>query len=375
MKFKHSDNRVHIPKILFIWDGLFLGGMERRFIQLVKGLNKNGYGDLYLLMLRDELAYEEIKDCNIKITILHRTKPFFLIKLYKFIKSIKPDIIQTWSFMPMFYFNILYPILPYHPFYSISTAADCNYKKHSLIKRLVFRLSYILCDIIIGNSKSGLLNYHTPPKKSICIYNGFDMDRLTRFVEKDVRKELRINTKYVVTMMARFSISKDWTMFVNTAMNIIDRGVDVTFLAVGDGETLKSIKALVPSHYDNKLRFLGRRNDVEAILRITDVSVLCTNSSEHGEGLPNSILESFAFCVPAIATQSGGTGEILINNYNGYLISPHNEERLYVALMDLLKNPTKRFKMKTNAFQTVREKFTLEASTNKYINVFNRIFK
>ena len=77
MKFKHSDNRVHIPKILFIWDGLFLGGMERRFIQLVKGLNKNGYGDLYLLMLRDELAYEEIKDCNIKITILHRTKPFF----------------------------------------------------------------------------------------------------------------------------------------------------------------------------------------------------------------------------------------------------------------------------------------------------------
>ena len=52
-------------RILFMFDGLGRGGRERRFVQLVKGLNEAGYKDLYLINTRDIIEYKEILDYDI----------------------------------------------------------------------------------------------------------------------------------------------------------------------------------------------------------------------------------------------------------------------------------------------------------------------
>ena len=41
-----------------MFDGLGRGGRERRFVQLVKGLNEAGYKDLYLINTRDIIEYK-----------------------------------------------------------------------------------------------------------------------------------------------------------------------------------------------------------------------------------------------------------------------------------------------------------------------------
>ena len=45
-------------KILFLFDGLHRGGRERRFVQLVKGLNEKGYTDLYMISSLVSITYE-----------------------------------------------------------------------------------------------------------------------------------------------------------------------------------------------------------------------------------------------------------------------------------------------------------------------------
>lgn len=361
--------------ILFICDGLPLGGKERRFIQLIKGLNQAGYGNLHLLMLRDVLAYDYIHDYRINITVINRNKNGFLKNLYEYIRRIKPEIIQVWDFMPMVYYGLIKPFLGFPHSYSISTAADCNYHLLPLHKRILYRMSYMLALNIVGNSEAGLSNYNVPLSKRVCIYNGFDNNRLEKDKEKNIRAELKISTKYIISMMARFSDTKDWAMFLNSSMQLIDDSIDATFLAIGDGETLNEMKKMVPVSYASKIRFLGKRDDIEAILRYTDISILCSNPDVHGEGISNSILESFAFGVPVIATKGGGTSEIVINDYNGILIQPHNITQLSDTICLLLKDEKKLSLLGQNAKLTVRDKFSLSQSTRKYIDIFNKMIK
>lgn len=361
--------------ILFICDGLPLGGKERRFIQLVKGLNRKDYGHLYLLMLREVLAYDYIYDYSINIKVIRRDEEGFWGEFYGFIKDLRPDIIQTWDFMPMVYYCLIAPTLRYPHSYSISAAADCNYHLFPLKKKFFYQWAYLLADKIIGNSEAGLDNYKVPQSKRVCIYNGFDYNRLEKDKDVDIRKELNITTKYVVSMMARFSKTKDWSMFLNSSMQLINNSIDVTFLAVGNGETLDEMIKSVPDKYAARIRFLGKRNDVEAILRSTDISVLCTNADVHGEGISNSILESFAFGVPVIATEGGGTSEIVENNYNGVLVQSHNINQLSRAIISLLNDKKKLSTLGKNAMLTVCNKFSLEKSTDRYVEIFNEMKK
>lgn len=56
-------------RILYLFDGLVRGGRERRFVQLIKGLNKVGYNDLYLINTRNIIEYTEIYNYNINIDL------------------------------------------------------------------------------------------------------------------------------------------------------------------------------------------------------------------------------------------------------------------------------------------------------------------
>lgn len=358
-------------RILFICDGLGGGGKERRFVQLVKGLNDNGYGELHLLMIRDELAYRELESYDIKTTYLLRSQSGFFRKFCRYIYALKPDLVQTWEFVPMFYFSMISPFLPFKCSYSLSTAADCNFHLWPYYKQVIHRWSCLLADTVVGNSLAGLENYRVPVSKRHCIYNGFDMARLQRDLDKDIRKELNIKTKYVVSMVASFSPWKEWSMYVHSAFKLLKKRNDVTFLAVGEGSSRRDVEKLVPAEYKNQILFLGRRADIEIIFRGTDISVLCTNPEMHSEGVSNSILESCAFGIPVIATRGGGTAEIIQDGKCGFIIEPHDIEELSDRIDYLLNNLELRRNMGKESREMVTSKFSLDRATRQYIELFD----
>ena len=59
------------------------------------------------------------------------------------------------------------------------------------------------------------------------------------------------------------------------------------------------------------------RTDLSGIYRATDALVL----SSFTEGIPNVLLESFAYGRPAVATAVGGVPEVLVDGENGWLVS------------------------------------------------------
>ncbi len=359
--------------ILFLIDGLGRGGRERRFVQLVKGLNAAGYKDLYLINTRDIIDYKEILSFGINYEFMDRKAFDFAVKFIRRIREIKPDIIQPWIDISAAWVNIAYYFCKPKPIYISSFIADCNYSSHALWSKLVMRWAYSLSPYVVSNSIAGLESYKVPKKKWKCIYNGFDFKRLDNFKDHDIRKELNINTKFVVSMVARFTDEKDYPLYIKTAIDILKKRNDVTFLAVGGGPNINNCNSLIPEDYKRRLIITGLRNDVEAVYRCSDFTVLCTNSDCHEEGVSNSILESMAFGKPVIATEGGGTGEIIENKISGFIYSAESNKQLSELIEILLEDDKARKEMGKNSENRIRELFSLETATNNYISMYEEV--
>ena len=62
--------------------------------------------------------------------------------------------------------------------------------------------------------------------------------------------------------------------------------------------------------------FLGYRNDIESLLKMSDIAV----ASSLREGLPVNIMEAMACGLPIIAIDNRGHRELVSNNKNGWLV-------------------------------------------------------
>jgi glycosyltransferase involved in cell wall biosynthesis len=102
---------------------------------------------------------------------------------------------------------------------------------------------------------------------------------------------------------------------------------------------------------------LGWRDDVSSVL--ADLGILVVPSSSR-TATPRIILEAFAARVPVVAFVSGGIPEIVINNRTGFLVEPPTAEALAARLDALLHVPGELRAVADRAYETWKEKYTLE---------------
>jgi glycosyltransferase involved in cell wall biosynthesis len=241
--------------------------------------------------------------------------------------------------------------------------------KQNILNKKLFRakLTFLFSDIIIGNSKTGLSAYRAPSKKSLCIYNGFNFSRLKHLRPKDsILEELNINTKYIVGMVATFSKYKDYKTYFSAAKKILQRRNDITFLAIGNNTDSLDAKMEIDKKLENHFRLLGKKTDIESYVNALDVGVLATFT----EGISNSILEYMAASKPVVATEGGGTKEIVINNTTGYLVKVSDPEDLASKIEFLINNPDLSIQMGKAGLERVPTVFSIESMVNKYIALY-----
>ena len=77
-----------------------------------------------------------------------------------------------------------------------------------------------------------------------------------------------------------------------------------------------------PTQNDLVMQFYAQ-NDVQLFINLSD-----------GEGLPVSIMEAFSFGIPCVATNVGGTSEIVSDGVNGFLVSPESTNMEISRIID-----------------------------------------
>ena len=301
-------------RVIQLVDTLRSGGKERQVLELLRGLSTSPEVDSALIVLSDQIHYANLEDLEIPVNLLvrrSRRDPLIFPKLFKLLKAIQPDVIHSWNSMCTIYALPLAKLLGIKFVNGFLRNVPPNFSiKHP--EWIRSRLSFPFSDAIVANSQAGLRAYRCPPYKSFCIPNGFDFNRVAMDASNArFRAQLGISTEFVVGMVARFSSKKDYFAFVDTAIRILNTRRDVTFLAVGDGEYRERCLNRVPAELKNYILFPGELQQVEPVIDLFTIGVLC--SSPHGEGISNSIMEYMALAKPVVATDCPGNHELVVH--------------------------------------------------------------
>jgi glycosyltransferase involved in cell wall biosynthesis len=357
-------------RILYIIGSYGVGGKERQLAELIKGLPKNRYSVSFIVKNADAHYLENIEN-DIDYFYSLEEKKFglrSLLRVYKKIKDFKPDIVHSWASVATLQLIIIRIFLKFKLI--DSSIRDSN--KPDLLARIIIRIINLYSDKIIANSKAGLLCYKIPERKSTFIYNGFDFNRIFNLEPiENIRSKFNILSPKVVGMVARIDKSKDYPVFIQSAYLLLDQRRDIQFTIVGDGEDKEKIQSMIIPAYKDNFVFTGRQSNIESIINCFDIAVLSTFT----EGISNSVMEYMGLSKPVIATDGGGTSEIVKDGVTGYLVRKGDEKQLAEKILLLLNNPDLCRRMGVEGKNRIIECFSFDKMVSSYISEYEQILK
>ena len=360
-------------KILFLIDSLPRGGKERRMIELLKGLLHTGGYKPAVAILSGKVQYEEIFSLGIPVhTFVRKYKkdPRLFLRIYQLCKKTKPDIIHSWGSMSSIY------VVPAAKALGIklinASVADAPLNLGLSNKKYLWaKLSFPFSDLIVGNSEAGLRAYRAPGARSQCVYNGFDFGRIPEASSSEqARTRFKIEEGKIVGMVGAFQDRKDYPTYIRAAIQLLEQGRKVSFLAIGDGPLREKCAAMIPPQFKHRIIMPGLIRQVESVIQAFDIGVLATNALVHGEGISNSILEYMALGKPVVATDGGGTPEIVADGRTGFLVKPLSSQEMADKIAYLLDHPEKARQMGAEGRRRIETEFAISRMTERYIEIY-----
>lgn len=123
----------------------------------------------------------------------------------------------------------------------------------------------------------------------------------------------------------------------------------------------------------NRVHFLGRVDDIPALLAESDIFVLPT--IRKGEGCPIALLEAMACGKACVATNVPGSRDLIQDQKTGLLASPEDPESLSNVLRPLIANPNLRIQLGQASHQSIMNNYTIEHEAEKYEALYQKIVK
>ena len=206
-----------------------------------------------------------------------------------------------------------------------------------------------------------------------CILNGIDLDQTFNLEKMDksiIQRELGIpEDKITLSFIGRLSSEKNPLKFIEIIKKFKDDS-RYFFLLAGDGELRENVLSETEKYFTKKnFCYLGNYSHPEKVLA---VSHLLLNTSSI-EGMPLTIIEAFAMCVPVIAPNIGAIGEIVKNDYNSFLLEKNPSLDAYVESIRKTENASFYDILKSHTRESIEKEFSVKRMAKQYREVFKEI--
>jgi glycosyltransferase involved in cell wall biosynthesis len=211
-----------------------------------------------------------------------------------------------------------------------------------------------------------------PLAKIDTIHNGIDVQKFaTRHQRQSKRAELGWDPdRPIVIMVAVLRPGKGHELLFEALPHLKAALPGVQVKLVGDGALNDDLRQQA-APFGDTVEFLGQRIDVPELLGASDVLVLPSWS----EALPTVLLEAGAASLPVVATDVGGTSEIVVDGQTGFIVPPGNAPALAGRLLEVLENPTRGQQMGREARARVVSCFSLEEQARSLAALFQQEVK
>ena len=175
-----------------------------------------------------------------------------------------------------------------------------------------------------------------PAGKLRLIRNGVERPQL-RSSPKETRARLGLPSQTPIVLTAgRLRPVKDFATLLEAIPAVVEQFPQTCLLVAGEGELHSDLRRrAIELGIDERVRFLGRRDDLPDLMGASDLFALTSLS----EGLPLVVLEAMALGLPVVATRTAGIVEAVHDGVNGRLVNPKDPAALASSMLEVLEHP------------------------------------
>jgi len=195
------------------------------------------------------------------------------------------------------------------------------------------------------------------------IYNGVDLERFDEAPGRElVRREFGIpEGAPVAVAVGRLEPEKGHPTLIEAWPLVHHHFPTAHLLIAGEGSERDRLEGLAAAHLRSEfccesVAFLGRRDDIPAVLAAADVVVM--PSYREAQGI--AILEALAAERPVVASNVGGIPEMISDGENGILVPSHDPSALAAAICTLFGEPAIAAKLAAAGHEMVHAEFCID---------------
>ena len=238
------------------------------------------------------------------------------------------------------------------------------------------RWKYILAPdgfIAISDAIAEILARIGVPRERIhVVHSGVKPTEPPENARESFREEIGVSEEtYLVGDIASLVDHKGHRYLIEAVPKIAAQCPKAVFLVVGDGELATALKEQAKSLGlgEDRLRFLGRRDDVPRILGALDLFVM----TSHLEGLCTSIIDAQLAGVPVVATRAGGIPELVEHEETGLLAENKNPDSIAAQIVRIAGDPALAGRLAQAAQKRAHDQFTDDAMVEGTIAAYRNI--
>lgn len=331
-------------KIAYLIVDLEIGGTERVLERLVSNLSP-GFEPCVISMVGEGPIGKRLKVPVVELKMRGKLDASAVPKAAAAIREFRPDILHTF----LFHANLLGRLLK--SISGVKTIASLRTLEGKFYHRPLHRLAGPGFDKVVCASEA--VAEHARRAMGIrdtqVIYNGVPIPKNA----KGIKAELGVSP--LVATSVRIAKGKGAREVVELAKRI----PEAHFVLIGGGDEEAALRAIAGPN----VRFAGWRDDVPSLLVDTDVYV---HASQLGEGFPNALAEAMAAGCAVVATDAGGTREVV---GDAGIVTADLEG----AVRRLLADPAERARLAKAARNRAERLFSLEAMVRAYEALYREI--
>jgi glycosyltransferase involved in cell wall biosynthesis len=299
-----------------------------------------------------------------------------VFKLRTLIKGFQPDVVHCHMFHANFLGRITrlvcrMPVL-------ICTAHNIRETSRrggpTWHKELLYRATDRLADQTTIISRAAFERYvrvgAVPQGRLKVIPNGVDTEVFCRSEElrRSARNDLGIGPEFTWLAVGRLVKQKDYPTLFRALALLEPR--NFVLLIAGSGPLERELhENCTKLGLDKTIRFCGSRENMLHLYNAADAFVM---SSEF-EGMSVALLEASSMGLPAVVTRVGGNPEIVMDDFTGYLVPPHNPAELAEAMKRMmLALPDQRDAMSRAMRQHCQKHFRLAGIIDQWIDLYSK---
>jgi len=243
----------------------------------------------------------------------------------------------------------------------------------SLDRRVLHGMDHIVC--VSNGQAEKILRAGAPIDRVSVVHNAVRTERFDELPNAQYRRQLESlflpAPKAIVGAAGRLSPEKGFDVLIEACRQLLaHHEMDFGVVVFGEGSLRRRLQTQInAAGLATRFVLAGFTEVLDRYMPHFDLFV----QASHTEGLPNVLLEAAAARVSVVATNVGGTAEVVADRITGVLVPPDDAGALATAIRHLLAATSVRREMSRAARVRVGCQFSFARQADQYGSLFRRL--